>query len=149
MTHSDTDKTLSLTANTSLAPDEVNRNPLANPRCSYSPRLDYRGAVVPSTVPSRRLQTTPTQFLSYVSPRTGNTKYHPPSRTCPSPTPDLISEALGHAQPLTSRALRYIRRNARQPADDKFPSLAADRLKTVLPTAAGSIMSTHDFTAQI
>ena len=148
MTHSNTDNTLSLNADTSVTPNYVNRTPLATPRCPNSQELDYRGTIVPKTVKSRRLQTAPTPFPCFVGPRTGNSKYHLPSPTCPPPTPDLISEALGHAQPLTRRALRYIRRNARRAANYKFTSFTAGRLKTILSTVAGSIISTHDFPAQ-
>ena len=149
MTHSNTDNTLSLNVNTSAAPDDVNRIPLATPRCPIPQELDYRGAIVPSTVPSRTVQTALTQLLSFDGPGTENSKDHPPSSPCLPIPPDLISEALGNKQPSSRRALRYIRRNARRAADDEFPFPADDNSKTLLSTVAASIYSTHDFPAQI
>ena len=143
MNHSDIDNTLSLPADTSLAPNEVNRTPLATPRCPIPHELDDRGAIVPSTVASRILQTVLTLLLPFDGPRTENSKDHPPSRPCLSIPPDLISEALGHTQPLTRRALRCIRRDARRTADVEFPFPAADHSKTILPTVAAPIYNTH------
>ena len=97
MTHSKTDISLSLAVDTDLAPDEVNRSPLATPRCPNSPRRDYRGTIVEKTLPSRRSQTAPSQIRTGVGTLIGNPKYHPPSRTCSPPTPDMTSEPLGHA----------------------------------------------------
>ena len=149
MTHSNTDNTLSLNADISAAPDSVNRTPLATPRCPIPQELDYRGAIVPSRVPSRTMQTAPTKLLSFDGPRTENSKDHAPSRPCLSIPPDLISEALGYTQPLSRRAPRYIRRNTRRAADDEFPFSAADSSKTILHTVAASIYSVHDFPAQM
>ena len=143
MNHSDTDNTLSLPADTSLAPNDVNRTHLATPRCPIPQELDSRGAIVPSTVPSRTQQTAVTQLLSSDGPRTEDSKNHPLPRLCLPIPPDC------HTQPFSRRTLHYIRQNARLAADDEIPFPAADRSKTILPTAAASTYSTHDFPAQI
>ena len=143
MNHPDTDNTLSLPADTSLAPNDVNRTHLATPQCPIPQELDSRGAIVPSTVPSRTQQTALTRLLSYDGPRTENSKDHPPPRLCLPIPPDC------HTQPLSRRTLRYIRRNAQRAADDKFPFPAADRSITILHTVAASTYSTHGFPAQI
>ena len=154
ITHSRTDIFLPLAVDTNLAPDEVNRTPLKTSRCPNSPRLDYRGTTVEKTIPSRRSQTEPSQIFTDVGTLMGNPKYNPSSRTCAPPNPYITSEPLGHAQPLTQRALRYIRQNIRRAADDSFPSpahtdSAYERFKTILPTVAGSIISTDGSPAQI
>ena len=73
----------------------------------------------------------------------------------------MASEPLEHAQPLTQRALRYLRylrQNARRAAEVFFSHShlepICDRLKTIQLTESDSILSTyrppdkHDFTAQ-
>ena len=86
----------------------------------------------------------------------------PPLPTSPAITTEAVaSEPLEHAQPLTQRALRYLRylrQNARRAAEDIFfPTHIepiCDRLKTTQLTESDSILSTygptdkHDFTAQ-
>ena len=138
MNYSDTGNSLPLAASTSLASDAVNQAQFATLRYptpqTFDPRCETTVSVM---VPPHTQQITDAcdDLQAAISDQQ--------SPLCPPMTPTCPT------QPLSRRALRYLRRNNRHTADDEPLFSAGDSSKTIVPTVGASNHSTLEFPAQM
>ena len=138
MNSSDTGNSLPLAASTSLASDAVNQAQFETLRYptpqTFDPRCETTVSVM---VPPHTQQITDAcdDLQAAISDQQ--------SPLCPPMTPTCPT------QPLSRRALRYLRRNNRRTADDEPLFSAGDSSKTIVPTVGDSNHSTLEFPAQM